>query len=227
MDTYDQARAILQRTDPEAVLRSQPADDWTGEYPLPAAVAAYYAELGPDDLSIRGYGNGYFLPSLANLWEHQTGYRTHGHTGERLSDWEEDWLVVGDEGGDPFIFSRERGRGAARLPRRGQMGAARAFPRPARDRDHPGHPRRDRHDRQRVADGRRLPDPDTLPGRGPKPVDTRGWFSGARHCHPRRAGVARIWVGWHLSAPKITASTPQAARQEMGYPASAFQPHQV
>ncbi len=109
MSTYDQARAILQRTDPNAVLRPQNADDWKGEYPLPAAVATYYAELGPDDVSIPGYGNGYFLPSLANLWAYQTGYRTHGHTGERLPDWEEDWLVIGDEGADPFIFSRERG----------------------------------------------------------------------------------------------------------------------
>ncbi len=105
----DGIRAILQRTDPEVVLRPQNAGDWKGEYPLPAAVATYYAELGPDDVSIRGYGNGYFLPSLARLWAYQTGYRTHGHTGERLSDWEEDWLVVSDEGGDPFIFSRERG----------------------------------------------------------------------------------------------------------------------
>lgn len=109
MSAYNQAREILRRTDPEAALRPQPAGDWQGEYPLPAAVAAYYAELGPDDLSIPGYGNGYFLPNLANLWAHQTGYRTHGHTGARLPDWDEDWLVVGDEGGDPFIFSRGRG----------------------------------------------------------------------------------------------------------------------
>ncbi len=109
MSVYDQAREILRRTGTRVALRPQAASDWRGEYPLPAAVAAYYAELGPDDLSIRGYGNDYFLPSLANLWAHQRGYRTHGHTGARLPDWDEDWLVVGDEGGDPFIFSREHG----------------------------------------------------------------------------------------------------------------------
>ena len=86
MGTYDQARVILQRTDPSVILRPQPAADWTGEYPLPAAVAAYYAELGPDDVNIRGYGNGYYLPGLARLWAYQTGYRTHGHTGERIPD---------------------------------------------------------------------------------------------------------------------------------------------
>ena len=109
MSVYDQAREILRRTDSGASLHPQEASHWQGDYPLPVAIAAYYVELGPDDLSIAGYGNGYFLPSLANLWAHQTGYRTHGHTGERLLEWDEDWLVVGDEGGDPFIFSRERG----------------------------------------------------------------------------------------------------------------------
>ena len=109
MSAYDQAREILLRTDDQASLRPQQADDWMGEYPLPAAVGTYYAELGPDDLSIAGYGNGYFLPSLANLWAHQTGYRTHGYTGARIADWNDDWLVVGDEGGDPFIFSRGQG----------------------------------------------------------------------------------------------------------------------
>ena len=118
MGTYDQAGAILQRADPSAVLRPQTADGWTGEYPLPAAVATYYAELGPDDLSIRGYGNGYYLPALAGLWAYQTGYRTHGHTGESITAWDEEWLVVGDEGADPFIFSRERG--AVLLARHGE-----------------------------------------------------------------------------------------------------------
>ena len=118
MSSYDQAREILLLTDDQASLRPQPADDWRGEYPLPAAVAAYCAELGPADLSIAGYGNGYFLPSLANLWAHQTGYRTHGRTGARLPEWDEDWLVVGDEGGDPFIFSR--GQGAVLRARHGE-----------------------------------------------------------------------------------------------------------
>jgi len=61
------------------------------------------------DVRIRNYGNPYFLPSLAKLWAHQTGYRTHGFTHERLHDWDEDWIVVADEGGDPFIFSRSTG----------------------------------------------------------------------------------------------------------------------
>ena len=109
MNTYDTAKQILTEL-PRVVLRPQPATDWTGEYPLPSAVADYFKHLGPVDLSIESYGNPYSLPSLAGLWAHQIGYRTHGITGERLEDWLDDWLVVGDQGADPFIFSRATGR---------------------------------------------------------------------------------------------------------------------
>ena len=52
MSAYHPARETLQRIDSQASLRPQPASEWTGEYPLSAAVAAYYVELGSDDLSI-------------------------------------------------------------------------------------------------------------------------------------------------------------------------------
>lgn len=105
MSPYDTAKELLRRTQPKAVFRQQPSTDWQGEFPLPSAVAEYFAELGPVDVWIRGYGNPYFLPSLSQLWSHQTGYRVHGITGERISDWNDDWLVIADKGGDPFIFS--------------------------------------------------------------------------------------------------------------------------
>ena len=70
-------------------------------------VAEYFAELGPVDVWIEGYGNPYFLPSLSTLWHYQAGYRFHPDTRERSPDWDDDWLVMADEGGDPFIFSRE------------------------------------------------------------------------------------------------------------------------
>jgi hypothetical protein len=108
VSAYDTAKLILTRL-PGAVLRPQPPADWTGAYPMPSAVAEYYAELGPVDVSIENYGNPYLLPSFSHLWEHQVGYRTHGISGERLSDWDDDWLVIADQGGDPFIFSRSTG----------------------------------------------------------------------------------------------------------------------
>ena len=49
------------------------------------------------------------LPCLANLWQFQAGYRWNGLTGEPIEDWNDDWLVVADEGGDPFIFARSSG----------------------------------------------------------------------------------------------------------------------
>lgn len=49
------------------------------------------------------------MPKLVDLWQFQKGYRWHGFTGERLPEWDDDWLVVADEGGDPFIFSRSAG----------------------------------------------------------------------------------------------------------------------
>jgi hypothetical protein len=84
MAAYDIAKELLRRADPTAVFRRQPAVDWQGEFPLPSAVAEYFTELGPVDVWIRAYSNPYFLPSLSELWEHQTGYRTHGLTHERL-----------------------------------------------------------------------------------------------------------------------------------------------
>ncbi len=88
-------------------VRAQPISDWGGTFELPLEVAAFYAQVGPYDITIEGYGNPYFLPRLAKLWDFQKGYRWHGFTGERLKDWDENWLVVADEGGDPFIFDRD------------------------------------------------------------------------------------------------------------------------
>jgi hypothetical protein len=109
MSAYNTAKEIFRRSFPSLVFRPQCVGDWNGEFLLSAAVAEYYAEFGPVDVWIRGYGNSYFLPSLSKLWAHQAGYRTHGVTHERIDDWDDDWLVIADEGGDPFIFSRSGG----------------------------------------------------------------------------------------------------------------------
>src|SRR5687767_3387117 len=95
MPPYDVAKASLLRSCPSAVFRSQPASDWRGEFPLPDAVADYFANFGPVDLSIDSSANPYFLPSLSKLWEYQAGYRYHGDTGERFPEWDDDWLVIG------------------------------------------------------------------------------------------------------------------------------------
>jgi hypothetical protein len=87
-------------------VRSQPASDWTGAFPIPPAVEQFYREVGPLKVTIEAHGNPYFLPCLADLWQFQAGYRWNGLSGEPIEDWPDDWLVVADEGGDPFILVR-------------------------------------------------------------------------------------------------------------------------
>jgi hypothetical protein len=110
MSQYDLAKSIFSRAFPNEIFVSQSAELWQGDFPLPDTVANYYVDLGASDVSIENYGNPIFLPSLARLWEHQIGYRYDGLTGERIEDWDDDWLVVADEGADPFIYSRSSGK---------------------------------------------------------------------------------------------------------------------
>lgn len=91
------------------VTRAQDSTDWKGSFALPLELEAFYREVGPVDVSIDGYGNPYFLPSLLRLWEYQAGYRWNSATGEPAAGWDDDWIVVAVEGGDPFIFSRAGG----------------------------------------------------------------------------------------------------------------------
>ena len=106
---YHLAKEIANRAFPEVKLISQSANLWQGDFPLPDAVADYYREFGAFDFSIENYGNPFFLPSLESLWKFQSGYRFHGLTNERVEDWQDDWLVIADEGGNPLIYSIEAG----------------------------------------------------------------------------------------------------------------------
>lgn len=110
MPQYDLAKQIFSRAFPDQKLVPQSVELWRGEFPLPDSVAQYYREFGAADVEIIGYGNSFFLPSLARLWERQVGYRIHGWTGEREEEWDDDWLVIADSGGDPFICSRGSGK---------------------------------------------------------------------------------------------------------------------
>jgi hypothetical protein len=105
-DTYTEAKSLLAG---HGSLRPQPVDDWRGTVPLPAEVAFFYDQVGPVDIVLRAYGNPTRLPSLAHLWDQQTGYRSHGETGERIPGWPDDWLVVASSGGDPYIYDTSSG----------------------------------------------------------------------------------------------------------------------
>lgn len=100
---------------PAGKLQAQPISDWQGDIPLPEVLAdfyanigpmgdTYYAHIGPVGLTFNVGGNPVSLPPLAKLWALQAGYRWHGVTGERLTNWLSHWLVIAEQGGDPFIL---------------------------------------------------------------------------------------------------------------------------
>ncbi|MES2707524.1 MAG: hypothetical protein V4726_13080 [Verrucomicrobiota bacterium] len=97
------ARSLLSR---HGTCRPQPASDWRGDFPLPGQLAAFYQDVGPDDISIDTGANPVFLPSLSNLWERQAGYRWNALTGQPIANWNPEWIVVADEGADPYVFYR-------------------------------------------------------------------------------------------------------------------------
>jgi hypothetical protein len=90
-------------------IKSQSAKLWEGPFELPNALAEFYLNIGPSSILVPGIGNDYFFPDLAGLWKYQEGYRYHSDTGILCPEWNDDWIVIADEGGDPFIISREKG----------------------------------------------------------------------------------------------------------------------
>jgi hypothetical protein len=117
MKSFDLIRPLLE---PWGMLKSQDASEWNGEISLPQIVYDYYRELGPwggtDDknpgvmgLIISCGGNPVSLPPLQHLWSRQACYRWHGHTGARLRDWKDEWLLIATEGSNPFVLDMESG----------------------------------------------------------------------------------------------------------------------
>ena len=111
-------QAIRDVLAPFGALRPQPASDWAGEAALHPSLARFYEEVGPygedgphgpEGLLIPTNGNPFEIVPLIRLWEKQAGYRWHGLSGERLADWRDEWLVVADQGGDPFILDQATG----------------------------------------------------------------------------------------------------------------------
>jgi len=106
----------------------QPSVDWNGIFPIPPDIERYYQEVGPFDVTIETHGNPYFLPRLADLWDFQAGYRWNSLSGEPIEDWNDDWLVVAYESGDPFIFVRSSGSVLHACHGEGEWDAVELFP---------------------------------------------------------------------------------------------------
>src|SRR5882762_8256375 len=107
--TLEQVKQLLMNNLPAITLTAQSAVDWKGPFALSSEVAEYYEEIGPVDLEIWGYGNPWYVPSLAVLWDLQAGYRYDPETSEALEGWKDSWLVVACECGDPFILDLQTG----------------------------------------------------------------------------------------------------------------------
>lgn len=88
----------------------QPREDWTGDIPLPQALAKFYADNGPADVALPWIGNDIWLPSLKHLWQTQAGYRWHAITGALIEDWPNSWIVIAQMGGDPFVYDSTNGQ---------------------------------------------------------------------------------------------------------------------
>jgi hypothetical protein len=107
---YQFAKHLLNNAFPDEQFAPQSLEDWRGEFALPVEVERYYLILGAQNVTIDSYGNPFFLPSLSDLWNFQAGYRFHPGSGAKFDDWLDDWLVIADQGGEPFIFSRSTGK---------------------------------------------------------------------------------------------------------------------
>ena len=105
MVTSVQVRDLLKQ---HGTCRLQDSSQWTGDIPLPAGIADFYRDVGPVNITINGFGNPTIMPSLSKLWDQQVGYRWHGVTLEPILDWNNDWIVVAYEGGNPYIYSHGR-----------------------------------------------------------------------------------------------------------------------
>jgi hypothetical protein len=112
MCTFSSIRRLLE---PWGELKPQPVADWCGDISLPALIARLYSELGPwgkvhhesvgpIGLSISAGGNPVNVPPLHKLWNAQNGYRFNGSPSKPLPGWQDHWLVVAQEGANPFIF---------------------------------------------------------------------------------------------------------------------------
>ncbi len=102
--TSEEARKLLCR---HGDCVNQDAADWSGPFELPQSLRKFYSEVGPKDICVEGFGNATTIPSLRSLWDRQAGYRWNGLTNELIDDWPANWIVVADEGADPYIFDIE------------------------------------------------------------------------------------------------------------------------
>ncbi|HAP24180.1 MAG TPA: hypothetical protein DCR74_00670 [Achromobacter sp.] len=99
-------------------LRPQPRDAWQGELALPQVLADFYEQVGPwgatyhqnvGPVGITLSETNISFPPLHKLWDRQAGYRWDASNGERVAEWQDNWLVIADQNADPFILDTGSG----------------------------------------------------------------------------------------------------------------------
>ncbi|WP_290220103.1 hypothetical protein [Corynebacterium atrinae] len=106
------------------ICKPQPASDWQGPMPLPAALADFYQQVGPfgeEDLTTAGkpgrkprgiwfYGGGgneVFFPRLSDLWKAQDAFGWNFRDDVPIEGWPQNWLVFADEAGEVFVYDSD------------------------------------------------------------------------------------------------------------------------
>ncbi len=71
---------------------------------LPEELIKFYQVADPTSVKIPTLDGEVTLYPVRSLISKQKGFRWHPKTGRKLPEWNEHWLVIGDEDGDPFII---------------------------------------------------------------------------------------------------------------------------
>ncbi|MGO3891297.1 MAG: hypothetical protein ACTJHW_09995 [Paenalcaligenes sp.] len=117
MFTADTLRTLLE---PFGQLRSQPPSEWTGQQALPTPLQEFYLQVGPlgntyhekvgpVGCTLTVGGNPVCIPPLSKLESLQAGYAWSTNPDDRLYGWNPNWLVIAEQGGDPFIYDHATG----------------------------------------------------------------------------------------------------------------------
>lgn len=115
MNSFEPLRAQFARF---GELRSQPRDAWQGDIALPQVLADFYEHVGPwgatyhqnvGPVGITLSETNISFPPLYKLWDRQAGYRWDASNGERVAEWQDNWLVIADQNADPFILDTGTG----------------------------------------------------------------------------------------------------------------------
>ncbi|MEU9619030.1 SMI1/KNR4 family protein [Streptomyces sp. NPDC048155] len=74
------------------------------DLPVSPELRSLYGTSGPlDTLDIPAPLGGIILTPARGLVPYQSGYRWHGNDGHRMVGWPDEWVVIADHSGDPFV----------------------------------------------------------------------------------------------------------------------------